>query len=35
LTKRLREVTNEFLNHENRDSPDVLEQIAGPSIAPE
>ena len=35
LTKRLREVTDEFLIHENRDRPDVLEQIMGPSIAPE
>jgi HPt (histidine-containing phosphotransfer) domain-containing protein len=35
LTKRLREVTDEFLLHENRDRPDVLEQLAGPSIAPE
>lgn len=33
LTKRLREVTDEFLIHENRDRPEVLEQIAGPSIA--
>lgn len=35
LTGRLREVTDEFLIHENRDRPEVLEQIAGPSIAPE
>lgn len=35
LTKRLREVTDEFLIHENRDRPEVLEQIKGPSIAPE
>ena len=35
LTKRLREVTDEFLIHENRDRPDVLEQIKGPSIVPE
>ncbi len=35
LTKRLREVTDEFLKHENRDRPDMLEQIIGPSIAPE
>lgn len=35
LTGRLREVTDEFLIHENRDRPDVLEQIVGPSIAPE
>jgi HPt (histidine-containing phosphotransfer) domain-containing protein len=36
LTRRLREVTDEFLLHENRNRPDVLEQIRGaPSIAPE
>ncbi len=35
LTKRLRVVTDEFLIHENRGQPDVLEQIMGPSIAPE
>jgi HPt (histidine-containing phosphotransfer) domain-containing protein len=35
LTKRLREVTDEFLIHENRDRPEVLELITGPSIAPE
>ena len=35
LTKRLRAVTDEFLLHENRDRPDVLEQIKGPTIAPE
>lgn len=35
LTKRLRAVTDEFLMHENRDRPEVLEQIKGPSIAPE
>ena len=35
LTKRLRAVTDEFLMHENRGRPDVLEQIMGPSIAPE
>ena len=35
LTKRLREVTDEFLIHENRDRPDVLEQIKGPSMVPE
>lgn len=34
LTKRLREVTDEFLIFENRDRPDTLEQIMGPSIAP-
>jgi len=35
LTKRLRAVTDEFLIHENRGRPDVLEQIKGPPIAPE
>lgn len=35
LTSKLREVTDEFLIHENRDRPDVLEQIAGPSVVPE
>jgi len=38
LTNRLREVTDEFLVHENRDRPDVLEQIRGssaPPLAPE
>jgi len=35
LTKRLRVVTDEFLMHENRGRPDVLDQIMGPPIAPE
>jgi len=35
LTKRLRAVTDEFLIHENRGRPDVLQQIMGPSIVPE
>ncbi|HEY1475849.1 MAG TPA: Hpt domain-containing protein [Pseudolabrys sp.] len=35
LTERLRAVTDEFLVHGNRGRPDVLEQIMGPSIAPE
>ena len=35
LTGRLREVTDEFLIHENRDRPEILEQIPGPSIVPE
>ena len=35
LTKRLREVTDDFLIRENRNNPDVLEQIKGPSIVPE
>ena len=34
LSKRLRAVTDEFLVHENSGRPDVLEQIAGPSIVP-
>jgi HPt (histidine-containing phosphotransfer) domain-containing protein len=35
LTKRLRVVTDEFLSHENRGRPDVLEHIMGPLIMPE
>ena len=36
LTTRLREVTDEFLIHENRNRPDILEQITGaPSVIPE
>jgi hypothetical protein len=35
LTGRLREVTDEFLIFQNRDRPDVLEQITGPSIMPD
>ena len=35
LTKRLREVTDEFLLYENRNRPDVLEQIMGPSLVPD
>ena len=35
LTKRLREVTDEYLLRENRDRPDVLEQIRSPSLVPE
>src|SRR5262249_22733558 len=35
LTKRLRDVTDEFLLHENRDRPEVLEQLKAPSIVPE
>jgi HPt (histidine-containing phosphotransfer) domain-containing protein len=35
LTKRLRDVTDEFLIQENRERPDVIEQIMGPSIVPE
>ncbi len=35
LTKRLRDVTDEFLIRENHDRPEVLEQLKGPSIVPE
>ena len=35
LTGRLRDVTDEFLIYQNRDRPEVLEQIMGPPIAPE
>lgn len=35
LTSRLREVTDEFLLHENRDRPDVIEQIKAPSMVPD
>lgn len=35
LTKRLRDVTDDFLVRENRHRPDVLEQIGAPSIVPE
>jgi len=34
LTRRLREVTDEFLVHENRDRPDYLDGIVSPPIAP-
>jgi HPt (histidine-containing phosphotransfer) domain-containing protein len=34
LTKRLREVTDEFLAKENKDRPDVLASILAPPIAP-
>jgi HPt (histidine-containing phosphotransfer) domain-containing protein len=34
LTRRLREVTEEFLAHENRERPDYLEEILGPPLAP-
>ena len=34
LTRRLREVTDEFLAHENRDRPDVLEEILAPPLSP-
>ena len=35
LTARLREVTDEFLLHENRDRPEVIEQINSPSMVPD
>ena len=35
LTMTLREVTNTFLRDENRDRPEVLEQLRGPSLVPE
>jgi len=34
LTRRLREVADEFLRHENRNRPDVLEEILAPPLAP-
>jgi hypothetical protein len=34
LTGRLREVTNEFLAHENRDRPEALADILSPPVAP-
>jgi chemotaxis protein histidine kinase CheA len=34
LTRRLREVTDEFLVHENRERPDYLDGIVAPTIAP-
>jgi HPt (histidine-containing phosphotransfer) domain-containing protein len=34
LTRRLREVTDEFLVHENSDRPDYLEGIVAPPLAP-
>jgi HPt (histidine-containing phosphotransfer) domain-containing protein len=35
LTKRLREVADDFLMAENSDRPEVLKQIMGPPLAPE
>jgi HPt (histidine-containing phosphotransfer) domain-containing protein len=35
LSKRLREVTDEFLAAENRDRPDVLKMLNGPPIVPD
>jgi HPt (histidine-containing phosphotransfer) domain-containing protein len=34
LTKRLRQVTDDFLLKENRDRPEVLKQLRSPSIVP-
>ena len=34
LAEKLRHVTDEFLLHENRDRPDVLEAILSPSLVP-
>jgi hypothetical protein len=34
LTRRLREVTDDFLAQENRDRPDILAGILSPSLAP-
>jgi HPt (histidine-containing phosphotransfer) domain-containing protein len=34
LTKRLREVTDDFLVHENRERPDYLDGIVAPPLAP-
>lgn len=34
LTRRLREVTDEFLVHENQDRPEHLETILGPTLVP-
>jgi chemotaxis protein histidine kinase CheA len=34
LAEKLRHVTDEFLLHENRDRPDVIETILSPSLAP-
>jgi hypothetical protein len=35
LTRRLREVTDDFLVNANRGLPEVLEQLKAPSIVPE
>ena len=34
LAEKLRQVTDEFLVHENRDRPDTLESILSPTLAP-
>jgi HPt (histidine-containing phosphotransfer) domain-containing protein len=35
LTRRLRDVTDEFLRHENRDRPEVLKIVMAPSLVPD
>jgi HPt (histidine-containing phosphotransfer) domain-containing protein len=35
LTRRLREVTDEFLRHENQDRPEVLKIVMAPSLVPD
>jgi HPt (histidine-containing phosphotransfer) domain-containing protein len=35
LTQRLREVTDEFLRHENRDRPEILKIVMAPSLVPD
>jgi HPt (histidine-containing phosphotransfer) domain-containing protein len=35
LTARLREVTDEFLRHENHGRPEIIEQINAPSVVPD
>jgi HPt (histidine-containing phosphotransfer) domain-containing protein len=34
LTRRLREVADEFLQHENRDRPEILKIVMAPSLVP-
>jgi len=34
LTRRLRQVTDEFLRHENRDRPEILKIVMAPSLVP-
>jgi hypothetical protein len=34
LTRRLREVTDEFLRRENRDRPEILKIVMAPSLVP-
>jgi chemotaxis protein histidine kinase CheA len=35
LTEKLRQVTDEFLSHENRDYPDAIDDILAPPLLPE